>query len=362
MSALSEKQSFIIVTDIGSDADDSLAIIQIVNVLRHLRRHSRIAFVLSMLNPSDKAIFVNHMLSLVDLKGLELEVEIYIAKGFCTLEEATEIHPNFPPRFGPVYDQLQGIDVSAVDKSNIYPVDKLFQFTDKCAEHSAHLLVLSPVSMVDYIDFSKVNLETVHMMAGIAIRNGVKKIGYNVGVSPEGFVKLCQKTEGKMTIVTPSVCDSVRMAVDFEKVKQLIRLDGVSNFIFGTLMRWHLYITKKATDFLNLGTPCISDLVAADLFLRKVFPEYNGVLRELLRSAVEDRELNAPDLSVGIGSKPTSFSMNLNYKNSYLDDTEGELFEAKEGTLVHCREAELDFSTVCEANYGTYLVASVFAH
>jgi hypothetical protein len=352
-----------IITDIASDADDILATVQVINVLRHRQQPARIAFVLSMLNPDDKAIFVKYLMSLIDLKGLDLDIEIYVAKGFNSLEEATEIHPNFPPRFGPVYDQLQGIDKDSVDRSRIFPVEQLTNFTNKCSDHSIHLLVLSPISMVKFIDFNKINLETAHMMGGIAIRNGVKKMGYNVGVSPDGFVHLCQQTEGKLIIVTPSTCDSTRMAVNFSKVKDLIHLDGVGNFIFDSLMRWHLYITKRQTNFLEVDTPCISDLVAADVFLRKVFPSYNSILGDLIKEAVETRADGVPSLEVPVTYQPGTFSINLNYKKSYLDDVDGEMFEAKDNaTVVHFQEAQLDFSTVSQTTYGTYLVASVFTH
>jgi hypothetical protein len=355
-----------IVTDIGCDADDILATIQVINVLRHLQKPARVAFVLSMLNPPEKAIFLKHMLSLVNLKNLDLEVEIFVAKGYNTLEEATAVHPTFPPRFGPVYDQLQGIDAELVDKANIFPVEQLSQFTDRCADHSIHLLVLSPISMIDFIDFNKINHETAHMMGGIAERGGVKKIGYNCGVSPDGFAKLCQQTNGKVVIVTTATCDATRIAVDFPKVKNSIRLDTIGTFMFDRMMGWHHYITKAQTNFLNVNTPCISDVVAADIFLRAVFPhEYTSVLTEIVHNAVEDRlPVDVlPVLSVGVENKDATMTINLDYKKSYLDDNEGELFNAKQnGTLVLFREAVLDFSTVSHAGYATFLVASVFTH
>ncbi len=361
-----ERISFMVVTDIGSDADDTLAVVHIINVIKFLRCPTRIAFVLSMLNPHDKAIFLNHILRLLNVKSLDIEIDIYIAPGYNTLEEATAIHPNFPPRFGPVYDQLQGINRGEVDSSNVYPIEQLSQFTSKCADHSIHLLVLSPISMVNYIDFNKINHDTATMMGGVAERNGVKKIGYNIGVSPPSFVMLCEQTKGKLIMVTPTVCDATRLAVDFSKVKQLIRMDELGNFIFDSLMRWHLYITKSQTNFLEVHTPCISDLVTADVFLRQIFPDYTMILSELIRKAVENRDGDVGVLTLGVGvkTKSTPLKINMAYKGSYLDDSDGELFDAKQnGKVVNFCEAGLEFSsTVSQATYGTYLVASVFTH
>jgi hypothetical protein len=361
------KINLMIVTDIGCDADDILATIQIINTLRHLRKAARIAFVLTMLNPPEKAIFLKHLLSLVNMKDLELEVEIYLAKGYLTLEQATEVHPNFPPRFGPVYDQIQGIDAELVDKTNIFPIEQLSQFTDRCSDHSIHLLVLSPISMTECIDFNKINHETVHMMGGVAERNGVTKIGYNCGVNPGGFVDLCHKTNGKLVLVTTATCDATRIAVDFAKVKNSIDLDGIGGFIFDRMMSWHHYITKAQTNFLNVNTPCISDLVAADVFLRAIFPhEYVSAMTEMIQNAVDNRLSEGetiPVLSVNVEMKVSGMSINLDYKKSYLDDTLGELFNAKEnGTKIEFLEAVLHFDTVSHKDYATFLVASVFTH
>jgi hypothetical protein len=361
----SSKLNLLIVTDIGCDADDILATIQVINTLRQLRRSARIAFVLTMLNPPEKAIFLNYLLSLVDMKGVELEVEIYLAKGYITLEEATEVHSNFPPRFGPVYDQLQRINPENVNKKNIFPIERLREFTDRCADHSIHMLVLSPISMTECFDFNKIRHETVHMMGGVAERNGVTKIGYNCGVNPKGFVELCEKTHGKVVVVTTATCDATRVAVNFDQVKNSIRLDELGSFIFDRLMDWHNYITKGNTNFLNVNTPCISDLVAADVFLRAIFPgEYVSALTEILHNAVEDHLSEGkalPILSVNVEKKESSMSINLDYKKSYLDDTTGELFNAKEnGRKVEFLEAVLRFESITHQEYATFLVASVF--
>ena len=359
--------SFIIVTDIGCDADDILATIQVLNTLRHLRRPARIAFVLTMLNPHEKAIFLKHLLSLFDFKGFEsqLEFSFYLAEGYNTLEDANKVHPNFPPRFGAAYDQLQGINKDTIDQSDIKEMKDLHQFTDSCADHSIHLLVLSPISMTEYIDFDKINPSTVHMMGGTAVRAGVEKIGYNIGVSPPGFVALCKKTNDQAVVVTTATCDATRIAVNFAKVKELLRLDDIGNFMFTRMMEWHLYITKKQTNFLEVSTPCISDLVAADVFLRAVFPsDYQTALNELVRNAVEDRSPDnaVPAINVTITTKPAQMKINLEYKGSYLDDTKGELFKAENGTEVNFREATINYDVTSEEDYATYLVTSVFTH
>ena len=225
--------------------------------------------------------------------------------------------------------------------------------------------------MENYLNFKKINPDTAHMMGGTAERNGVTKIGYNCGVSPVGFERLCRETQGKLRVVTTALCDFVRKSVDFEKVKKMITVSGVGDFVFRCMMSWHKYITKQDTNFLKINTPCISDLVAADAFLRAVFPEeYPSAMREILFHAInqeEEEEYQIPNLAaLTVELKPASLSMNLEYKGSYLDDNVGHLFSSKDehAVVAEFQEVVLHFSdsSVLAEDYASFLVASVFTH
>lgn len=363
MSTESDQFSFMIVTDVGCDADDLLAIVLLINTLRHRSQSARIAFVLTMLNPADKALYVNHLFSIMNINNIILEVQIFLGPGYNTLEEANQVFPNFPPRFGKAYDQLQGIDSSRMYHNNIFSVKELSRFTSPCPNHSIHLLVLSPVTMVNDIDFKKINLQTAHMMAGITDRKGVKKIGYNIGVSPKSFVALCKDTEGQIALVTPVTCDNVRMAADFQLVKKMIKLDTLGDFIFDAMMKWHQYITKGQTNFLEIDTPCMSDLVATDVFLRKIFSDYDKTLSGLLKKAVKDEYLSTiPALANIIQYSRDQMSVDETCTLPYLEDLEGSLFNAENGTRITFLDALIDFSSVSIRDYSTFLIAAVFAN
>ncbi len=356
------KMAFIVVTDVGCDTDDLLGIVLLLHTLVHLAQPAKVAFVLTMLNPADKAHLVDYFMSLIGWSSL-IEYEIFLAEGYNTLEDASRIFPNFPPRFGDPYDQLQGIDQSQLKSSNPSPVSELSRFTQSCSDNSIHLLILSPVSMVDFIDFSKINLNTTHMMAGITKRNGTRKIGYNIGVSPKSFVRLCQKTCGKIKVVNPVTCDNVRAAVNFSLVKSAIKLDKLGYFVFDSMMKWHDYITKGHSNFLDINTPCISDLVAMDVFLRKIFPTFNSILDELVKKAIKDEFVGSfcpPDVTVNYQGE--SMCIDEECTVPYLDDLTGQLFDAQNGTKINFLDAQISYSHFSIENYATCLIAAVFAN
>jgi hypothetical protein len=314
----STTRSFLIVTDIGCDADDMLAIVHILQTIRCEGVPSRIAFVLNMLKPEEKAIFLKTLLGNfeVEAKGALPEVPMeffyYIHNGFSTYQEAVDLFPTFPPIFQEKFDQLQKLDTSSSETAKVQQLTDLHSFTNSCDNGSIQMLVLSPFTLTENVlDFSKIDLTSVHMMGGTANRAGRERIGYNVGIHPVGFVDLCLRTHGQLNVVPASFCDDVRASIQFPAIASVFQSHVFGSFLLDRMMIWHDYITKKETNFANLTTPCLSDLVAAHLFLLHVFPELGA-----------DKIWKAWKMA----------SVNYNYNESYLNDQEGELFRAPKET------------------------------